>query len=125
MVQKKILMKVIDVVYILGVLIVIYQLGLALFMGNVVPYPDVMLPYTYFEIVTGNLAFGAIPMTLASIAFWRVNLFRQSRHKVRNLILVFLPAAICLLCMAFYVALVVYMMIRGITLAFGQGMTMR
>lgn len=120
--QKKILVKVIDVVYVLGVLIVIYQLGLALFMGKVVPYPDMMLPYTYFDIATGNLAFGAIPMTLVSIVFWRVNLLRQSKNKVRNLILVFLPAAICLLCMAFYGVLIVYMMISGYGLLFRQGM---
>lgn len=123
--KKKFLVRVIDVIYILGVLIVIYHLGLAIFVGNEVPYPDAMLPYTYFEIATGNLAFGAIPMTLASIGFWRVNLLRQSKNKVRNLILVFLPATICLLCMAFYVALIVYMMISGYGLLFRQRIAMR
>lgn len=118
--EKKNSVKIIDIVYGLGVLIVIYHLGLALFRGNVIPYPDAMLPSTYLEIVTFRLAFGAIPMTLASISFWRSNCLGQSRHGKRNFILAFLPAAICLLCMIFYVILLILAMTSFV---FNYGMT--
>lgn len=108
--EKRNSVKIVDIVYGLGVLIVIYHLGLALFKGNVVPYPDAMLPSTYLEIVAFRLTIGAIPMTLASISFWRRNCLGQSRRRKINFILAFLPAAICLFCMIFYVVLVIMMM---------------
>lgn len=108
--KEKFRIKIIDVIYAIGVLIVIYHLGLAAFAGNVVPYPDAMLPYTYLEIVSMRLAFGAIPMIIASVFFWRRNRLSESVHKKRNRLLVFLPSAICLLCMIFYVALFIWMM---------------
>lgn len=108
--EKKNSVKIIDIVYGLGVLIVIYHLGLALFKGNVVPYPEAMLPSTYLEIVSFRLALGAIPMILASISFWHGNCLGQSRHRKRNFIFAFLPSVICLLCMIFYMVIVILMM---------------
>lgn len=103
--------KIIDIIYGIGVLIVIYHLGLVIFAGNVVPYPDAMLPSPYWEIVPFRLAMGAIPMTLASFFFWRGNELAQSGKRKRNFILTFLPAAICLLCFAFYAAITIYTML--------------
>lgn len=103
--------KIIDIIYGIGVLIVIYHLGLVIFAGNVVPYPDAMLPSPYWEIVPFRLAMGAIPMTLASIFFWRSNELEQSGKRKRNFILTFLPAVICLLCFAFYVVITIYSMV--------------
>ena len=102
--------KIIDIIYGIGVLIVIYHMGLLIFAGSVVPYPDAMLPSPYWEIVPFRLAMGAIPMTLASIFFWRRNRLGQSGRRKRNFILCFLPAIICLLCMMFYVVLVILAM---------------
>lgn len=113
--RSKILVIAADVVYAVGVLTVIYHLGLVLFAGNVVPYPDAMLPSSYWEIVPFRFALGAIPMTLASIFFWRCNRLDQSKSRKRNLILTFLPAAICLLCMLFYLGLTVFSMVSFLT----------
>ena len=103
--------KIIDVIYGIGVLIVIYHLGLLIFAGSVVPYPDAMLPSPYWEIVPFRLAMGAIPMTLASIFFWRGNELAQSEKRKRNFILTFLPTTICLLCFVFYAAITIYSMV--------------
>ena len=109
--EQKIWVKVIDIIYGLGVLIVIYHLGLFLFVGNVVPYPDAMLPSPYREIVPFRLALGAIPMILASIFFWRGNRLDESEKRKRNFVLTFLPTAICLLCFAFYAAITIIAMV--------------
>lgn len=113
--------KIIDIIYGLGVLIVIYHLGLVIFAGSVVPYPDAMLPSPYWEIVPFRLAMGAIPMTLASIFFWRGNLLGKSKSRKRNLALTFLPAVICLLCFVFYAAITIYAMV---SFSFSRGMSM-
>lgn len=57
--------------------------------GSAVLYPDAMLPPTYLEIVAFRLAFGAIPLTLASIFFWRRNRLGQSGRRKRNFSFVF------------------------------------
>ena len=109
--QKKILVIIADVIYFLGVLIMIYHLGLLIFAGDVVPYPDAMLPMHYWEIVPSRFALGAIPMTLASVFFWNGNRLEESRNRKRNWILTFLPAAICLLCLLFDVGLIIVSMV--------------
>ena len=109
--RRKILTIIADVIYTVGVLIVIYHLGLFLFAGNVVPYPDAMLPSPYWDIVPFRFALGAIPMALVSIFFWKRNRLGQSTHRKRNWILTFLPAAICLLCLLFYLGLTIVSMV--------------
>lgn len=105
---KRIMAKVIDAAYFLGAAVIVYHLGLALFAGNRIPYPDAMLPTDYLEIVLLRLAIGAVPETLVSVLFYRLHGFSSKEHLMRNRILVFLPSVICLLCLIFYVALIVY-----------------
>lgn len=118
---RKSWVKIVDIIYGIGVSIVIYHLGLVIFAGNVVPYPDAMLPSPYWEIVPFRLAMGVIPMTLASIFFWRGNLLGKSKNRNRNLVLTFLPSLICLLCFLFYAAITIYAMV---SFAFSRGMSM-
>ena len=123
--KNKVLVKIVDAIYVIGILVVIYHICLAVFAGNVVPYPDVMLPATYLEIASMRLAFGAIPMLLASVLFWHCNRLGESVYRRRKQLFVFLPAAICLLCMFFYIVLFIWAMVSFVFHYGTYGMVLR
>ncbi len=105
-----------DAAYFLGVAVIVGHLGLALFAGDRIPYPDAMLPMAYLEIVLLRLSVWALPELLISVWFYWSHGPLPERHRVRNRILIFLPVAVCLLCLLIYVALTAYAL-----LLFSQG----
>ena len=59
-----------DAAYFLGVAVIVGHLGLALFAGDRIPYPDAMLPMAYLEIVLLRLSVWALPELLISVWFY-------------------------------------------------------
>jgi len=96
-----------NAVYSVGVIIVLY-LGLICFFGsNEAVYPEAMIPFTFQERAFFGLAFGTVPMLLACVAVYKFNMIKNSAHKKRNLIFIFLPGFICSACALFVIGVII------------------
>ncbi|MDR1821662.1 MAG: hypothetical protein LBQ91_04400 [Oscillospiraceae bacterium] len=92
-------------VYGIGAAIVVSLAGVALFGSNQAINTDAMLSVTWREQAFMILAFGTIPMILASMALYKFNDVKNSAHKIRNAVCIFLPAAACAGCALFIIGL--------------------
>lgn len=103
-------------VYIIGAAIALSLGFVSLFGSNETMNPEAMIPVTWKERAFMGLAFGAIPMLLACMAVYRFNEIKNSVHKKRNFVLIFLPGFICSACMLFIISVVVVGMINSFIL---------
>ncbi len=105
-----------DIVYGLGVVIAV-SLGCIALFGSAHPVnPDAMLPLTWKEQAFIWLAFGSIPMLLACMAVYKFNEIKNSSHKKRNIVLIFLPGFICSACAIYIAGVVVVGMVNSFLL---------
>jgi membrane protease YdiL (CAAX protease family) len=106
-----------NITYIIGVAVFLVLLGFVLFGANYIPYPDHMMRYSMRDIAFIYLAVGAIPMLLVSIAVYNFNDVKTSKHKKRNLILLFLPGFLCGICLLVIAIGFVLLLFQGLRLA--------
>jgi len=111
--KTKIVKFISNITYSVGVLIVLYLGVVSLFGSNEVMYPDAMLPFTYKERAFLLLVFGTAPMVLACMAVYKFNAIKNSVHKKRNFIFIFLPGFICSACAVFVVGVIILGMINS------------
>jgi len=95
-----------NVIYFIGVLIVLCLGGTCLFGSNEAVNPDSMLLMTWRENAFIWLAFGSIPMLLACIAVYKFNAIKNCVHKKLNFALIFLPGFICSACAVFVIGVI-------------------
>jgi hypothetical protein len=103
-----------NVIYAIGVLFFTALVGMWVFGGNTVLFPDAMLPYTLREQSFIWMAAGAVPMILASMAVYKYNAVKTSAHKKRNLALIFAPGFVCCGCLLFILAILAIMFVQAI-----------
>ena len=94
--MKKARKIIISVIYGLGVLIVLILLGLVLSRAQGAQNPDAMLPMELHAAAGLLLALGFFPMLGAGVLFYFAHGVHKRGHRVRNTVLLSLPAAICL-----------------------------
>jgi len=102
-----------NVIYSLGAAIVICLAGISLLGSKEAVYPDAMIPYSWRELSFIWLAAGSIPMLLACMAVYKFNAIKNSVHKKRNFILLFLPGLICSACLLFIIGIIMIMMMNA------------
>lgn len=97
--------------------IIAVSLGFIALFGSTQPVnPDAMLPITRKEQAFIWLAFGSIPMLLACMAEYKFNGIKNSFHKKRNFVLVFLPGFICSACAIYTISVVLVGMVNSFLL---------
>ena len=101
--MSKIRKKLITVIYGLGVAIVLILLACIVSRSNIVIFPNAMLPMELYELASTWLSWGFFPMLIFSILFYKVHDISKSNHKIRNAVLTYLPATVCLICVLFWV----------------------
>ena len=102
-----------NIVYGIGVIIAIGLGATVLFGSNVVLFPDAMIPYTLRELAFIWLGIGSIPTLLACMAVYKFNAMKNSSHKKRNFILIFLPFFICAACALLIIGVIAFGMINS------------
>ena len=101
--QPKIVKIISNTVYSVGVIIVLSLGTVSLFGSNEIMNPDAMIPFTYKERAFFLLVFGTVPMILACMAVYKYNAVKNSVHKKRNFVFIFLPGFICSACALFVI----------------------
>lgn len=97
----------VTIIYGTGAAIVLILLALVVFQSHTVIFPDAMLPMELHELAMGWMALGSIPMLIFSVLFYKAHDISNSSHKIRNTILTYVPAAVCLICAAFWLCIMV------------------
>ncbi|NLD47118.1 MAG: hypothetical protein GX660_07950 [Clostridiaceae bacterium] len=105
-----------NIVYGIGVAVVVSLACIALFGSTQIINPDAMIPFTWKERAFIGLSFGTIPMLLACMAVYKFNAIKNSMHKKRNFFLIFLPGFICGACALFIIGLVIVGMVNSFLL---------
>jgi hypothetical protein len=109
------IMKIIsNIIYSIGIFIVLCLGGLCLFGLNETVNINAMIPLTWREMAFVWLSFGSIPMLLVCMAVYKFNNIKTSVHKKRNFIIIFLPGFICAICMLFIIGVMVIAMMKFI-----------
>ena len=103
--MSKVLKKSITAIYGLGVAIVFVLLVSIVFRVHIVLFPNAMLPMELHELASTWLSWGGLPMLIFSILFYKVHHISKSNHRIRNTILVYLPAVVCLVCALFWICI--------------------
>ena len=101
--MTKAVKNLISVIYGIGAIIVLILLVLTVFQSHIVLFPNAMLPMELHELASTWLSWGLLPMLIFSILFYKVHYISKSNHKIRNTILVYLPAIVCLVCALFWI----------------------
>lgn len=96
--SQKILKVIATIIYSVGTIVVLCLTATALFGPNNYDDPTSMDPITWRERAFYWLVFGAVPMLLACTAVYRLNDRKNSSHKKRDFLLIFLPGFICAAC---------------------------
>ncbi len=102
-----------NIIYGIGAVITAALAGISIFGSNQAVNPEAMLPVTWKEQAFMWLAFGSIPMLLACMAVYRFNEVKNSTHKKRNFVLIFLPGFACSACALFVIGVVIVGMINS------------
>ena len=106
MVGRKIAKIIFNIIYCVGVAITLCLIIISIFGANKVVNPNSMLLMTWQEIAFCWLAFGSVPMILVCIFVYKFNDIKNTAHKRRNFIFIFLPGFICLTCALFVIGVV-------------------
>ncbi len=96
-----------NIVYGIGVVVVISLACVTLFGSTQMINPDAMIPFTLKEQAFIWLSFGTIPMLLASMAVYKFNAIKNSTYKKRYCFLIFLPSFICGACVLFILGVLI------------------
>lgn len=105
-----------NTIYGIGVAITISLGCVALLGSNQRINPDAMLPFTWRELAFMWLAVGSVPMLLACMVVYKFNAIKNSSHKIRNFILIFIPIFICAACALFIIGLLAFGMVNSFLL---------
>lgn len=95
-----------NIVYGIGSAVVLALIALGLFGPNEAPFPMAMISATYRELACVWLAFGVVPMLLACMAVYKFNDIKNSAHKKRSFIFIFLPGFLCAACALFVIGVI-------------------
>ena len=106
----------ISTIYGIGAIIVLVLLVFVVFQSHIVLFPNAMLPMELWELATIWLMFGFLPMLIFSILFYKVHGISKSNHKIRNTILTYIPAAVCLICAIFWICIFAIGMVNTLIL---------
>lgn len=71
-----------------------------------------MTTFTWKELAFIWLAFGTVPMVLACMAVYKFNDLKNSIHKKRNFILIFLSGFICSACALYVLGVIIAGMVN-------------
>jgi len=95
-----------DIIYCAGVAVTLCLIIISVFGADKVVNPNSMLLMTWQEIAFCWLAIGSGPMIFACVMVYKFNDIKNSTHKKRNFIFIFLPGLICLACVLFVIGVV-------------------
>lgn len=101
---------IITTIYGIGTLIVFVLLIIILSGSHIVLFPNAMLPMELHELAQGWLMIGFIPMLIFSILLYKAHNISATKHKKRNAFLLYIPVAICLCSVIYWI----YVWIIGI-----------
>lgn len=90
------------IVYGTGAAIVLVLLMPIALQSHIILFPEAMLPMELRELASVWLAGGFVPMLVSSIFFYKAHGIAGSRHRKRNTVLIYIPAAVCLVCIVFW-----------------------
>jgi uncharacterized membrane protein len=93
-------------VYGIGVAIALILGCVTLFGPTEFINPDAMLPVSRREQAFFGLSVGAVPMLLACIAMYKFNSIKDTSHKRRNFVLIFLPGFLCAACTLYWIVII-------------------
>lgn len=105
-----------NIVYGIGVIIVICLAFTALFGSDRITNPDAMIPLTWKERAFIWMAAGSIPMLLACMAVYKLNELKNSTHKKSYFFIIFLPGFICGACLLFISGILIAGMVNSFLL---------
>jgi hypothetical protein len=89
-----------SIIYVIGIICVVVFSGMYLQHSTIVPYPDAMLPMMKYEIAAWRLLIGFPFMAASCISI----VLAYKLRKVTKMILVSLPAVVCLvMCVSFFI----------------------
>jgi uncharacterized membrane protein len=103
----KIVKLISNTIYAIGSAVALTLSIISLFGANEAVFPMAMIPSTYKELAFIWLTFGTVPMILACMAVYKFNDLKNSNHKKRYFIFIFLPGFICFACALFVIGLIV------------------
>ena len=83
-----------NTIYLTGVICVLSLLIVVFFGSDELPNPDAMVSMKFSAFIW--LILGTLPMILSGITVYFFNNLKNSKHKIRNTILIFIPGFICL-----------------------------
>ena len=110
--STKTLRMISNIVYTVGIIIVLCLGTISLFGLNEAIDSTAMLPFTWKEQAFMGLALGTVPMLFACMAVYKFNAIKNSTHKKRNFIFIFLPVFICSTCALYVIGVIVVGMIN-------------
>ncbi len=106
----------VNTMYFIGAAITLVLTIIFLFGSNEIVNSEAMLPRTWKEEAFVWLALGSVPMLLACAGVYSLYDIKNSLHKKRNFLLLFLPGFICSACMIFIIGLFTLGMINSFIL---------
>ena len=92
---KKLSMGIVAGTYGLGVVIVAALLIVFILKVDIVLFPDAMLPMQLYEQASVWLAWGTLPMGIASVVFYKRFHVSERSNRTVNTICTFLPLTVC------------------------------
>jgi len=98
---KNVIRIIFNIVYLIGVICVLVSVITYVFGSDELPNPDAMVSIRFSALIW--LIIGTLPMLLSCIAVYFFNNIKNSKHKIRNIILIFTPGFICLSCLLFMI----------------------
>ena len=108
------LLKVIsNAVYTIGVFIVLCLGTTSIFGSNATINSTAMIPVTWKEQAFIRLALGTIPMIFACIVVYKFNNIKNSTHRKRNFIFIFIPGFVCSACSLYVIGVIILGMINA------------
>lgn len=101
------------IIYIIGICCVCYYGFVFLSHNQTIKNPEAMLPFTEYESAFCMLGFGAIPMVASCFSMCWAYSLKHTKHKKRNIFLIFIPAIPCTICFMFIGVLILIMLVEG------------
>ena len=95
-----------NTIYIIGMLFVLFLGAIFLFGPKEAINPEAMLPWSRSEQAFILLATGSVPMMISCVSVYMRDDMKNSVHKKRNFILIFLPGFICAACALFIIGVI-------------------
>ena len=97
-----------NVVFSVGAFICLCLLAISIFGPNEAINPEAMISFTWKEQAFIFLAFGTIPMLLSCMTVYKFNNIKNSIHKKKNFVFIFLPGLICSACALYIIGVIFF-----------------